>query len=401
MIINFEKLLTVFLDNGMHPTRAKELVKQIKQDMIAWPNIYADEEKIKWALERGFLPGRIALYGDDFNDETYQDYYPDFDYFMAHPMNNHFMFWINDKLTLKYMLNTSPLSKYMPEYYLYIENDGHYSYLMDSPIQVNKDSNYLMNLLINKKHLALKPNHGSGGRGFFGLEYTNGLLFLNGKEISLLDFESLIQNLNGYIVTEYIKQSKLIDDVFSGADCALRIVLYKKPQINPFSPSNYGCIVAYARFGSSKSDGASNLCHGGLAVRLNWETGKLEGGFRGNYEFWGKEGVKGFEKHPDTGVSVDGKTIPNWRSIQAGLLNICHYLSSLDYFGMDVIVTEDSFKLCEINSAPGMGVGQFHQGKCSLDTADAKDFARSKKRPSKKTFIECINEALEEGRVIK
>ena len=67
---------------------------------------------------------------------------------------------------------------------------------------------------------------------------------------------------------------------------------------------------------------------------------------------------------------------------------------------MDVIVTEDSFKLCEINSAPGMGVGQFHQGKCSLDTTDAKDFANKKRRLSKKTFIECINEALEEGGVI-
>lgn len=396
MTINYDKLLDIFLDNGMHPTRAKELVKQVRQDMIAWPELYADQEKVDWAFEKGFLPGRMMLYGEDFNEKTYQNYYPDFEYFMAHPMNNHFIFWINDKLTLKYMLNTPELSQYMPEYYLYIENDGRYSYLMDAPECVAKDCDFIYNLLVEKKHLACKPNHGSGGRGFFGLSYKDGKIFMNHKEISREDFENLKPTMNGYIVTEFIEQSKKIDDVFSEADCALRIVLYKKPQKQYYAAPDYGCIVAYARFGSSKSDGASNLCHGGLAVRINWETGRFEGGFRGNFEFWGKDGVTGFDRHPDTDAAVDGHIIPNWKKIREGLIRICNYMSSLDYFGMDVIITEDSFKLCEINSAPGMGVGQFHQGKCSLDTEDAREYAASKRRPSKKTFIECIREATEE-----
>ena len=396
MNCNFDKFLDVLLNEGMHPTRAKEMVKQVRQDMVAWPEIYADEKKVFWAVERGFLPGRIMLYGDDFNEETYKNYYPDYEYFMAHPMNNHFIFWINDKLTLKYMLNTPGLSQYMPEYYLYIENDGHYSYLMDSPVNVGKDENYLFNLLVEKKHLAVKPNRGSGGRGFFGLKYDKGKIYQNNKEISRSEFDDLLPTLNGYIVTEFIEQSKKIDNVFSEADCALRIVLYKKKQKCFFDASNYGCIIAYARFGSSRSAGASNLCHGGLAVRINYDKGVFEGGFRGNYEFWGRDGVKGFEKHPDTGAVVDGNEVPNWDKIKDGLVKICNYLSSLDYFGMDVIITEDSFKICEINSAPGMGVGQFHQGKCSLDNDDAREFAASKRRPSKKTFLECFTECIEE-----
>ncbi|MGM9614330.1 MAG: sugar-transfer associated ATP-grasp domain-containing protein [Oscillospiraceae bacterium] len=396
MIVNYDKLGEVLLENGMHPTRAKEMVKQIRQDILDWPEMYEDWEKCKWMLERGFVPGRQRLFGEAFNENTYLNYYPDFDYFMAHPLNNHFAFWINDKLTLKYMLNTPELSKYMPEYYLYIENDGHYSYLMDAPSSIKKDSDFLYNLLIEKKHLALKPNHGSGGRGFFGLLYQNGQIYMNGKLISREEFEELKLTLNGYIVTEFIAQSKEMENVFEGTDCALRIVLYKKVQEQLEADSEYGCMIAYARFGSSRSDFASNLCHGGLAVQIDWDTGTYRGGFRGNSQFWGEEGAKGFSTHPDTNVRIDGMRVPHWNAVKAGLIDICCYLSSLDFFGMDVIITEDGFKLCEINSAPSTGLGQFHQGKCCLDNEDARKFAAQKKRKCEKSFIECFQSAVEE-----
>lgn len=396
MKVNYDRLGEELLANGMHPTRAREMVKQIRQDMIDWPELYEDWEKCEWMLERGFVPGRQKIFGEAFNENTYQNYYPDFDYFMAHPLNNHFAFWINDKLTLKYMLNTPELSKYMPEYYLYIENDGHYSYLMDAPSYIKKDSEFLYNLLVEKKHLALKPNHGSGGRGFFGLLYRDNNIYMNGKLISREEFEALKPTLNGYIVTEFIEQSAEMENIFEGTDCALRIVLYKKEQKHVEDAADYGCMIAYARFGSSRSDSASNLCHGGLAVQIDWNTGKYRGGFRGNSQFWGEKGAKGFSVHPDTGISIDGKDIPHWEAIKTGLIDICNYLSSLDFFGMDVIVTEDGFKLCEINSAPSTGLGQFHQGKCCLDNEDARKFAERKKRPCKKSFIECFKAAIEE-----
>lgn len=396
MKVDFEILLQEFLDNGMHPTRARELTKQIRQDMIDWPEIYQHWGEVKWALENGFVPGRLKLFGNNFNENTYKDYYPDFDYFMAHPMNNHFIIWINDKLTLKYMLNTPGLSQYMPEYYLYIENDGHYSYLMDAPASIKKDTDFIYNLLVEKKHLALKTSRGAGGIGFFGLSYHNGRIFRNSQEITREELEALKPSLNGYIITEFIEQSDEMEEVFPGTDCALRIVLYKKVQEHIEDFPDYGCLIAYARFGSGRSDSASNLCHGGLAVQIDWETGTYCGGFRGNTKFWGEAGMRGFDTHPDTRINVDGKPIPHWDKIQAGLIDICRYLSSLDYFGMDVIVTKDSFKLCEINSAPSTGLGQFHQGKCCLDNEDARKFAENKRRPCKKSFIECFTAAVKE-----
>ena len=395
MKMNYEKLHQELLDAGMHPTRAKEMTKQIRQDMIDWPEVYEDWDRCSWALERGFLPGRLKIYGKEFNEDTYHLYCPDYDFFMAHPMNNHFIFWINDKLTLKYMMNSAEMKQYMPEYYLYIENDGHYSYLMDSPEDIPKDENYLYHLLVEKKHLALKPNRGAGGKGFFGLSYRDGEIYYNDRRISCAELEALKPELNGYIVTAFIEQSNEMEGVFPGTDCALRLVLYKKLKKKPEDPDEYGPWITYARFGSSRSNAASNLCHGGLAIRVDWETGRFEGGFRGNTEFWGEEGMKGFRTHPDTGADLEGKTIPHWDKVKSGLIDICRYMSSLDFFGMDVIITKDGFQLCEINSAPSAGLGQFHQGKCCLDNDEAVRFFESKKRPSKKSFMECFMAALE------
>lgn len=397
MNIDFEKLLSIFLENGMHPTRAKELVRQIKNDVIAWPAMYEDKDLCAWALERGFLPGRICLYGKDFNENTYKNYWSDFDYFMAHPLNNHFAIWINDKLTLKYMLNVDGLSKYMPEYYLYIENDGHYTYLMDAPKDIEKNRDFLYKLLLRKKCLALKPNRGSGGGGFISLRIEEGKIIKNRDVISIHEFEELKKELSGYIVTEFIQQSSEMERVYPDIAAALRIVLYKKVQSTLEEEPDYGYLLGYARFATDKNQSASNNDQGGLAVTIDWENGVYRGGFRGLTEFWGEkenEGL-GFKSHPNTGVVLDGKKIPNWDIIKRGLLDICKYLSSLDFFGMDVIITEDGFKLCEINSAPSVGRGQDLYGKCCLDNDDARKFAASKNRTFNKSFIECIQEAME------
>lgn len=170
------------------------------------------------------------------------------------------------------------------------------------------------------------------GEGFFGLSYRDGTIFQNGLPISREEFEDLKATPNGYIITEFIEQSDEMEYVFPGTDCALRIILYKKPQVTPTSQPEYRCLLAHARFGSERSNSASNLCHGGLAVRVNWDTGRFEGGYRGNTEFWGQRGARGFDVHPDTGVSIDGKPIPHWREIQEVCIKVCEYLSSLDCF---------------------------------------------------------------------
>ena len=315
-------------------------------------------EKKIWALQRGFLPSRIKLYG--LNENNYQDYLSDIDYFYLHPINNHFAIWINDKVTLKYVipsvfhtLEGRDLS-IMPEYYLYIENDGRYSYLMDSPTHILHDENYLLNLLKEKTILALKPSNGQGGHGFVMLRYAidENKIYANEKELSETDFYKFKDNLNGYIVTEYIKQHKYLDNVWKDSVCTLRVIVLKQCN-DMYSGGNFCDIASFARFGTAASSGASNLSSGGVGISCDFNIG-LFGSHFFQYPKFSKEEVFKYSCHPDSKVSLSGKILPNWDIVRDVILSICNYFSSLEYFGFDVMVTDEGVKLCEINTLPSL-----------------------------------------------
>ena len=137
MNTNYELLLEKMRAIGMDYRWAGMFVKKLRDDEKAFP--VADEGKKKWALERGFYPGRIELYG--LTEENWKDYMPDYQYFMLHPLNNHFLKWL-DKTTLKYVLNSNGCESTMPEYYVYVENEqcgGRFTYLMDCPTDIPKN----------------------------------------------------------------------------------------------------------------------------------------------------------------------------------------------------------------------------------------------------------------------
>lgn len=338
-------------------------------------------EKKMWALQRGFLPSRIKLYGLDENN--YKDYLSDIDYFYLHPINNHFAIWINDKVTLKYVipsvfhtLGGRELS-IMPEYYLYIENDGRYSYLMDSPTHIRHDENYLLNLLKEKTILALKPSNGQGGHGFVMLRYAvdENKIYANEKELSETDFYMFKDTLNGYIVTEYVKQHKALDAVWKNSVCTLRVIALKQCD-DKYSGGKADVIAAYARFGTANSHGASNLSSGGVGVSYDFNTG-----YFGNEFFrYLKFSVNGKFKlpfHPDSKTSLSGKVLPHWEIARDVILSVCNYFSSLEYFGFDIMMTDGGVKLCEINTLPDLSDAQVLCGPV-LRKPVAKDFFTKK-----------------------
>lgn len=313
-------------------------------------------EKKIWALQRGFLPSRIKLYG--LTENNYHDYLSDIDYFYLHPINNHFAIWINDKVTLKYVIPSvfhtlgGREFSIMPEYYLYIENDGRYSYLMDSPTHIRHDENYLLNLLKEKTILALKPSNGQGGHGFVMLRYAvdENKIYANEKELSEVEFYKFKETLNGYIVTEYIKQHKSLDNVWKDSVCTLRVIVLK--QFNDkYSGGKVDVIATYARFGTANSHGASNLSSGGVGVSYDFNTGHFGKEFF-RYPNFSENGEFSLPCHPDSKVMLSGEVLPYWETVRDVILSLCDYLSSLEYFGFDIMITDEGVKLCEINTLP-------------------------------------------------
>lgn len=351
-MVNWDKLLEAVRNLGMDYKWARMFVKKLKDDEQAFP---ATEENIKWALERGFYPGRVEFYG--LTEENYKEYVPDYNYFMLHPMNNHFLKWL-DKTTLKYVLNSNGCEDTMPLYYVYVENDGSFTYLMDCPKDIAKDEDFLLNLLRQKKILAMKPNSGtSGGLGFIKLELRGDKFFENNKEISYDRFIEIRDSMRNYIITEYAKQHSALSKIWPDSECTLRVIMAKNPKKDLYSEATWSCIVSYARFGTSISGGASNLSSGGVGVGFDFETGKYkEHSIR--YKRFCPDGKWRINCHPDTKEVWSGSALPNWEYVRNKINDLCRHISSLDYLGLDIIITEDGMKLCEINSHPALDYEQ-------------------------------------------
>lgn len=353
---NYDKLLEKIRALGMDYRWAGMFVKKLRDDENAFP--VDDIDKKKWALERGFYPGRIELYG--LTEENYKNFVPDYQYFMLHPMNNHFLKWL-DKTTLKYVLNSNGCEDTMPEYYAYVENDlcgARFTYLMDCPHDIPKNEDFLWNLLQQKKVLAMKPNSGtSGGLGFIKLEQRADGLYENNKPIDLERFEEIRDTMRNYIITEYAHQHKELAAVWPDSECTLRVIMCKVPAENRYAPTTWACAVSYARFGTSVNGGASNLSSGGVGVGFDFETGKYND-FCIRYKRYTPDGKWMLDKHPDTNVEWKTTGLPNWELVRNKIDALCQHISSLDYLGLDIIITENGMKLCEINSHPAIDYEQ-------------------------------------------
>ncbi|WP_367932020.1 sugar-transfer associated ATP-grasp domain-containing protein [Enterocloster citroniae] len=350
---NYESLLEEVRKSGMDYRWAKMFVKKLSDDEKAFP--VSDNEKKRWALERGFYPGRIELYG--LTEDNYRDYMPDYNYFMLHPINNHFLKWL-DKTTLKYVLNSNGCESVMPDYYIYIENDGSYTYLMNCPFYIKKDRDFLLNLLRDKGVLAMKPNSGtSGGLGFIKLEQKDDGIYENNKLIDMDRFAEIRDSMRNYIVTEYAHQHTELAKVWPDSECTLRVIMVKDPREDLYKLSTWSCAVSYARFGTSVNGGASNLSSGGVGVGFDFETGKYED-FCIRYKRYTSDGIWHLEKHPDTSAEWRTLGLPNWSYVKDMIHDICQHISSLDYLGLDIIITENGMKLCEINSHPAIDYEQ-------------------------------------------
>ena len=360
MATNYDILLEKIREIGMDYKWSRMFVKKLRDDEMAFP--VQDEERKKWALERGFYPGRIELYG--LTDQNCMDYVPDFQYFMLHPMNNHFLKWL-DKTTLKYVLNSNGCEDTMPDYYVYVENEecgGRFTYLMDCPADIQKDRNFLWNLLERQKILVMKPNSGtSGGLGFIKLELRDNKIYENNKLIDMSRFEEIRDSMRNYIITEYCRQHHELAKIWSDSECTLRVIMCKDPTMDKYAPTTWSCAVSFARFGTSVNGGASNLSAGGVGVGFDFENGRYHD-FCIRYKRFTTDGIWMLDQHPDTKEKWKNRNLPNWDLVRGQIDRICQHMSSLDYMGLDIIITESGMKLCEVNSHPAIDYAQIMCG---------------------------------------
>jgi hypothetical protein len=285
----------------------------------------------------------MNVYGREELRAHYKDYLSSRDYFRLHPINGEYSFWIDDKLTMKYVF--SRYDDYLPAYYYQLEKNR-LMRLTNCPEAYGDSIDGIIGLLREKKILAAKRLWGSCGRGFYRLEYKDGEFLVTGKPVSEQELRQLLGSLYSYLILEYVFNHQVLREIWPDATNTLRVLIAN-------CDGQLVVMRSFIRFGNAKSNGVDNAHAGGIESVIDEDTGKLL--FTQSQDAYGNPTK--ITHHPDSGASFDIQ-IPRWEEIVAKLKEICMDYPQLRYWGFDVAVTEDSFKLLEINSLSGLMAAQ-------------------------------------------
>ena len=211
---------------------------------------------------------------------------------------------------------------------------------MDVETKKNGSAGDVIRMLKGNKILAAKAAVGGHGVGFYKLEYNNGKYYANNKQISETGMEELINNLDKYIITDFIKPHRQYAQLYGeDAFAVIRVLtIYDSKDGAQFT-------AASIRFGG-KDAGIVTDYHGTIYCGLKLENGET---FKPFYREDDDVFIK-CEKHPDTGNSLIGNKVPKWEELITLVKRISASIPMTPYLVMDVIPTDDGFSVLEINN---------------------------------------------------
>ncbi|MCL1797154.1 MAG: hypothetical protein FWG24_02360 [Eggerthellaceae bacterium] len=323
---------------GLFPYLGVRWISLVTNDF--WTNKDATLKEKLWAYKNGFLSYRIKQYGITKQNRT--NYIADLEYLWLRHINTKSRIGLEDKITVKYIL--PDYKKYFPDYYFHIVNkhgQNRIIPMMDCPKGYSGKLEDIFELVGEKKVLALKPDEGSHGEGFFKFSHVNNKYYLNSDEVSKGQVAALLKDIeNQYLVTEYIQMHPDLKRIYDGAVNTIRMIVFKKDGKTPEIGN------AYMRIGSSRTGVVDNMSAGGMYAQIDIDTGRYY-----NAKSIENNQILPCEYHPDTGATIEGH-LPNWEVTKQLVLDMAQAVPFLEYFGFDIAITEEGIKLPEINRFP-------------------------------------------------
>ena len=330
------KMRSSLMKKGFTDYMANEWIRMMIED-IKKEKAYSLSKKI-WCFRRGFRVWRIPQY--NITKDNYKELLSDRDYCYMHPINNAFVKWINDKVTMRYIL--TPFKEYLPEYYFHMlkryGNRTNIIPLVDCPKSYEPSFEGIFQLLRDKGDLVFKMSSGTHGEGFRKLSYRDGVYFMNNKFCHESDIINHFKSRTAfYAITNYVTSHKDIKAIYPESTNTVRIMTINEDGISPIIAS------AFMRIGSSSTGVTDNVGFGGVTADVEIETGRYYNGEQIINHVINKCPV-----HPDTGISTEG-ILPHWSKVVEIIPEMCRLMPQLEYMGFDVAITDNGFIILEIN----------------------------------------------------
>jgi alpha-L-glutamate ligase-like protein len=216
-------------------------------------------------------------------------------------------------------------------------------------IEIERQIRDLHQIVGDHLEFVIKPAHGSGGDGIVVIRgrMKDKYRKVNGMLIPSENLEHHISNvLSGMYSLGGVPDSALIeycvkfDPIFESISYQgvpdIRIIVF------------WGVpVMAMVRLPTRMSEGKANLHQGALGVGVDVTTGITLTAVLLN---------EIVHEHPDTGHSVSGVGIPNWRNLLE-LASRCHDIFKLGYLGVDIVLDKELGPLIlEVNARPGLNI---------------------------------------------
>lgn len=151
-------------------------------------------------------------------------------------------------------------------------------------------------------------------------------------------YERLHARKDAIIAEEFVEQRGFLHDVYPAALNPIRVTTLRRGE---------RIDVLYAFFTAGcKGSRIANDCSGGIVFPIDTRTGRLGIG-------QGRE-TNAHDKHPDTGVQVDGEVVPGWERVKAFACEAHrHAPEGLRLIGWDICLSDGELSLIEGNRTPG------------------------------------------------
>jgi hypothetical protein len=316
-----------------------------------------------WLWRHGFSSQAGVLY--DVDETNYRQYLSDYQRERTYWINDEQRTALNNKLLFHWMME--PFADHRVETYGVLKRgrfhdlrslrpaaDGRKSVVIDPSTERGtvEAAEWVTTRLREEGELIIKPWRGSSGMAVRRYSYADGDYYVNGEEYAESAVESLVDGLDGYLVSEVIEQAEYANALYPNTANTVRVLtMYDDKLDEPF------VAAAAHRIGTNRSAPLDNISNGGLGADLNPETGELSAAFQ--FPFSGTP--EWCDSHPDTGERIEGVIIPGWKTIRDELLDIAGALSHTPYIGWDIVVTDDGeFTVVEGNNCSGVRVFQPH-----------------------------------------
>ncbi|HLR20771.1 MAG TPA: sugar-transfer associated ATP-grasp domain-containing protein [Tissierellaceae bacterium] len=297
-------------------------------------------KRIKMNL-RGFIGDQYVRY--DFENNDIDDYISEVERWKSRRVNGRYNIVMDDTLIFSQMFKNHVN---IPEIFAWIKDSKIYDlagiYLSD------KD---LFNLICEEKQLVFKPAFGTGGgRGVYVVRKIEDKIFLNDKLIEEKDLLKTIKELDDYIITEFISQHEYSNNIYDKTTNTIRLITIIEPEEGTAS-----IVGAVHRIGIEKSIPVDNASKGALVAKIDLDTGTI-----GEAKTYFDKTI--YRIHPDSKAQIEGVKIPFWSNLKKEVLEVAQKFPYIPFMAWDILITEDSYSVIEINASTGLDLLQIWGG---------------------------------------